>query len=96
MDFHLIKLNKFHFRKDYFFPYDEYPEANLPDPTDGGRFHIVTVSQGNGSITSVTINGKQVTFQSGQDPDDWYVDWLHVYPVTLQAGQPVWISFHTR
>ena len=89
-------MNKFHFRKDYFFPYHEYPEANLPDPTDGGRFHIVTVSQGNGSISSVTTNGKQVTFQSGQDPDDWYVDWLHVYPVTLQAGQPVWISFHTR
>ena len=83
-------------RKDFFYPYDEYREVNLPDPVNGGRFHIVTLSQGNGSLGTVTINGKQVTFETGKDPDDWYVDWMHVYPLTLEEGKPVWISFHTR
>ena len=31
-------------RKDFFYSYDRYPEANLPDPIDGGRFHLVTTS----------------------------------------------------
>lgn len=83
-------------RKDFFYPYDIYKEASLPDPTDGGRFHIVTLSQGNGTLGTMTLNGKQVTFDSGQDPDNWYVDWMHVYPQQMETGKPVWISFHTR
>ena len=31
-------------RKDFFYSYDRYPEADLPDPVDGGRFHLVTTS----------------------------------------------------
>ena len=86
----------FFFRKDYFYPYEEYREVNLPDPVNGGRFHLVSQAEGNGSVASITINGKQVTFDSGEDPDSWYVDWLHVYPSSLQEGEPLWVSFHTR
>lgn len=83
-------------RKDFFYSYDEYPEANLPDPVDGGRFHLVSVSETNGSVSQVTLNGKPVTFEAGQNPDTWFVDWMHIYPTVLAQGQPVWISFHTR
>ena len=76
--------------------YDHYPEANLPDPVDGGRFHLVTIASGNGSAGQVALNGKQVSFDSGEDPDKWFVDWLHIYPTTMEEGKPVWISFHTR
>jgi len=31
------------YRKDYFLSYDEYPEADIPDPLDGGRIQIVVV-----------------------------------------------------
>ena len=83
-------------RKDFFYPYDHYPEANLPDPINGGRFHLVSTSAASGSPGPVTLNGKSVSFSSGQDPDDWFVDWMHVYPTTLVKGEPVWVSFHTR
>lgn len=83
-------------RKDFFYPYDHYPEVNLPSPVNGGRFHLVSVSNADGAPGDITLNGKLVTFPSGQDPDDWYVDWLHVYPPVLAKGQPVWVSFHTR
>ena len=83
-------------RKDYFYPYDQYREANLPDPINGGRFHLVSISSANGSPGQVTLDGKAVTFDSGQNSDDWYVDWMLVYPTTLVKGQPVWVSFHTR
>ena len=84
------------YRKDFFYPYDHYREVNLPSPVDGGRFHLVTVSAADGSPGQATLNGKIVSFTSGQDPDDWFVDWMHVYPPTLAKGDPVWISFHTR
>ena len=28
-------------RKDFFYSYDHYPEANLPDPIDGSHFHLL-------------------------------------------------------
>lgn len=49
-----------------------------------------------GAPGQITLNGKVVTFPLGQDPDSWFVDWMHVYPPTLTKGGPVWISFHTR
>ena len=83
-------------RKDFFYPYDQYREANLPDPVHGGRFHLVSIASASGSPGQITLNGKEVKFESGQNPDDWYVDWLLVYPTKLVQGQPVWVSFHTR
>ena len=84
------------YRKDFFYPYDEYREVDLPDPVKGGRFHLVSTSTASGSPGQVILNGKLVTFESGQNPDDWFVDWLLVYPTTLVEGEPVWVSFHTR
>ena len=55
----------------------------------------MSVSNADGTPGDITLNSKPVTFESGQDPDDWYVDWLHVYPPVLQKGQPVWISIFT-
>ena len=69
---------------------------NLPDPINGGRFHLVSISSVSGTPGQVTLNGKAVTFESGQNPDDWFVDWMLVYPTTLVKGEPVWVSFHTR
>ena len=83
-------------RKDYFYPYDEYKEINLPDPVNGGRFHFVSTADGNGTFESMILNGKTVKFEDGKDPDSWYVDWMHVYPKTVKEGDPLWISFHTR
>lgn len=56
----------------------------------------MSVSKADGAPGDITLNGKLVAFRSGQDPDDWYVDWLHVYPPVLAKSQPVWVSFHTR
>ena len=70
------------FRKDRFYSYDHYREVNLPSPVNGGRFHLVTVSNASGAPGEITLNGKLVTFQSGEESDDWYVDWLHVYPTS--------------
>lgn len=84
------------YRKDYFYPYNEYKEANLPDPVNGGRFHLVSTADANGTFDSMILNGKTVQFEDGKDPDSWYVDWLHVYPKTVKEGDPLWISFHTR
>ena len=83
-------------RKDFFLPYDQYPEANLPDPVHGGRFHLITTATANGSAGQIILNGQTVSFDSGQDPDKWFVDWLHIYPQTMKTGEPVWVSFHTR
>lgn len=91
----VIYAHPFH-RKDFFYPYDEYREVNLPDPIHGGRFHLVTIATASGTPQEVELNGKTVSFAEGQDPDNWLVDWLHVYPTTFTQGQPVWISFHSR
>ena len=88
--------NFFYCRKDFFYPYDQYREVNLPDPIHGGRFHLVSISSTSGTPGQVTLNGKAVKFESGQNSDDWYVDWMLVYPTTLVKGEPVWVSFHTR
>ena len=54
------------------------------------------ISHADGAPGQVTLNGQVVTFPTGQDPDTWFVDWMHVYPPTLSKGEPMWISFHTR
>ena len=59
-------------------------------------FKIPCTSLADGTPGQVTLNGQVVTFPAGQDPDIWFVDWMHVYPPTLGKGEPVWISFHTR
>ena len=80
------------YRKDFFYPYDVYREVNLPDPVNGGRFHIVGVAAAGGNVGNVYLNGKQVQLVSG----NWDIDWLKVYDNPLVKGKSFWISFHTR
>jgi hypothetical protein len=79
------------YRKDAYLPrsdYDEYPD----DPVDGGRFHIAAISAVSGTVTALRINGTLA--------DDLLVEplmeWYHVWPRQVIAGEPVWIAFHSR
>lgn len=49
------------YRKDFFYPYEKYPEAHIPDPIDGGRIQIAGIAQADGAFVSISINGKDVT-----------------------------------
>lgn len=80
------------YRKDFFYPYDLYPEADLPSPVSGGRFHIIGVAQASGKVGDVYLNGKKVQLVSG----NWDIDWLKVYDNPLTKGKPFWLSFHSR
>ena len=33
------------YRKDYYLSYEKYPEADIPDPVNGGRVQIAAVAQ---------------------------------------------------
>lgn len=90
------------YRKDAFLPYDVYPEAHLPDPTSGGRIHVIgtSLSPCPKSLSSVVyINGVLVDVNdtTTQPPAEWAFDWLRVEPpIVKAAGEPVWVSFHSR
>ncbi len=79
------------FRKDAFLPSGDYAEP-VPDPSAGGRFHVTSVSKVSGRVTSVTLDGA--------DSDTLLVEpkleWLHVWPRKVVAGQPLWVAFHSR
>ena len=60
------------------------------------RLLVAFFSCTDGTPGQITLNGKVVMFPPGQDPDHWFVDWMHVYPPKLTKGEPVWVSFHTR
>lgn len=79
------------FRKDFFLPASKYSEPN-PDPVDGGRFQIVGTAKVSGPVTSVTIDGVSADTMFVEPK----LEWLHVFPSTLRAGEPVWVSFHSR
>ena len=79
------------YRKDAFLPASEYPEANLPDPTAGGRVHVVMRSAVTGSVTSIRIRGQDAATLV----TNGYLDWFHVWPEQLVAGAPIWVSFHS-
>lgn len=98
-------------RKDFFHPYEQYPEAQIPDPVDGGRVHVVAIAAASGPVTRVEIRGHDATAlirdwgdtASGDDPppevaaltDDGFLQWVHVWPRVAVAGQPIWIAFHS-
>ncbi len=80
------------FRKDYYLPdadYNEYTDT----PLHGGRFQIATVAKVAGTVTKVLLNGQEITALEKVDPG---VEWHHVWPHTLVANEPVWLSFHAR
>lgn len=79
------------FRKDFFLPASKYAEPN-PDPTRGGRFHIVGTAKVSGAVQSVTLDGAAASTLLIEPKLEWY----HVYPENLTAGEPMWVTFHSR
>jgi hypothetical protein len=81
------------YRKDYFFPdsvYNEYTDA----PLAGGRFHVALVSAVAGDVTNVVIDGfDTVNLPTQSQPP---LEWFHVWPRKLTAGQPFFVQFHSR
>jgi hypothetical protein len=84
------------YRKDHHFPdevYQEYTEA----PLDGGRVHVVATAAATGTITQVTVDGLDIqTLDTPAPATPPPLDWAHVWPEQVVAGQPVWVSFHSR
>jgi hypothetical protein len=80
------------YRKDFFFPYDRYPEAQIPDPIQGGRIQAVATAQLSGTVTQIRIDGEDSTslLDAGE------LDWVHAWPTHFTAGSPVWVAFHSR
>lgn len=94
-------------RKDFFYPYQQYPEAGIPDPVDGGRVQVTALAAASGLVTSIEVNGRDVTALASDAPgedappgvtaltdDDW-MHWIHVWPRQVTAGQPVFAAFHS-
>lgn len=86
------------FRKDYFLDNLKYPELFTPNPTHGGRVHIVGNSTGTTFKPPYTVSLGGVTANTDPDkgPDSFGAnfDWLHVdvNPRTSQVA----VSFHTH
>jgi len=80
------------YRKDYFFADSVYNEYTDP-PTNGGRFQIAAISSVTGEISEVYLNGQKVTDLAGTNPQ---IEWWHVWPYQVKAGEPVWFAFHSR
>lgn len=86
------------FRKDYYLPKSDYNE-DLEDPVLGGRFQVSSIAQVTGEVTSVKLNGVDLG-QALENPsvmfEDNPVEWYHVWPKSVTAGDPVWVHFHSR
>jgi len=92
-------------RADFFYPYDLYPEASIPDPT-GVRVQIAARSAAPGALTKVELLGHDLSLLALPAPDGdtpqavrdllaaQDVHWLHVWPLTLTPGQPFFVTFH--
>lgn len=78
------------FRKDAFLPLSKYNEPN-PDPVQGGRFQIVGSAKVGGTVTGVTLDGAAYETLLVEPK----LEWLHVWPRTFKAGDPLWVSFHS-
>lgn len=81
------------YRKDRYFEdeiYDEYTAY----PTDGGRFHIAGVAAATGTVTTVALDG--VDMSTLLQPPSPRIEWFHVYPSVVTAGEPIWVAFHSR
>ena len=79
------------YRKDVSLSDSDYPEQGAA-PVNGGRLHIAGVATASGIAERVRINGVLVDDLLLQAQIDWY----HVWPREVVAGQPVWVAFHSR
>jgi hypothetical protein len=89
------------YRKDYFLPYEDYPEASIPDPIHGGRVQIVARAALSGAVTEIRLNGQNVdtltaNVEHQNSEDMLWLHWVHVWPRTLTAGEAVWVMFHSH
>ena len=80
------------YRKDFFYPLSRYAEASIPDPSSGGRVHVVATSAVSGRVTALRLWGEESTALL----DAARLDWIHVWPEELVAGEPVWVSLHSQ
>ena len=79
------------FRRDYYFPnslYNEYTD----EPVDGKRFMVAAISQVTGTVTEITVDGKNVDEMLVKPQMEWY----HVWPKNVVSGEPVWFAFHSH
>lgn len=88
------------YRKDFFLPEAVYGEG-LPNPTAGGRIHLVATSPTTLRLPlkSVQINGVEALnlgrSQDDDSQDDFqHFDWTRAY--YNNATREVWVSFHSR
>ncbi len=79
------------YRKDAYLPDADYDEYTDP-PLDGGRFHVAAIAAVDGTVTGVQLDGADVDTLLVEPTMEWY----HVWPTTLTAGEPVWFAFHSR
>lgn len=79
------------YRKDFYLPDSEYNEYTDP-PVQGGRFHVAGIAAVSGVVQEVRLNGVPVEELLVKPRMEWY----HVWPKRLEAGEPVWFAFHSR
>lgn len=84
------------YRKDYFFPNEIYAE-DTPEPLTGGRVQIAAIAQTSGRVQNVLIDGieRQVIYEENPAVTPPF-EWVHVWPEQAQAGEPIWVNFHSR
>jgi hypothetical protein len=88
----VVSTTSLSYRKDRSLPTSDYAEQGS-DPTAGGRFHVAATAAVSGDVTSVLIGGVAAETLLGQSPK---LEWYHVWPSKVTAGQPVWIAFHSQ
>lgn len=77
------------YRKDYYL--EDYNESG-DNPLYGGRFHIAAVAKVTGNVQQLFIDGVDV--ETKMTPEEY--QWFHVWPNNVVAGEPLWVSFHSR
>jgi hypothetical protein len=75
-----------------FVPEADYNEVGTR-PVNGGRFHIAGISAVTGRVTGLRLNGQDA---DSLLPQVDKLEWYHVWPQQVVAGQPVWVAFHSR
>jgi hypothetical protein len=80
-------------RKDASLDERIYPEYTDP-PRSGGRVQIAGIAAVSGRVRSVLVDERDLdTEVSAQNPT---MEWYHVWPEEVVAGQPIWLSLHSR
>ena len=80
-------------RKDASLDERIYPEYTEP-PTDGGRVQFAGVATVSGRVRRIEVDDRDLEVEvSAQNPS---IEWYHVWPEEVVAGQPIWLRLHSR